>query len=131
LSPKPVIVRETVTEGLSQQKNAILRSGQIYRSVPLEKCFRKHFKVMFQILEWTKQTKNIKRKRPPAPLNLICCVCSTPALDHLYFEVRLDFLGSLTTLLSYQLTPAIPADHSSGKQLSARLQKVLKDAEQG
>ena len=30
--PKPVIERETVRS----QKNAILRSGQIYRSVPLE-----------------------------------------------------------------------------------------------
>jgi hypothetical protein len=36
LSPKPVIVREKVRDSASSQKNAILRSGQIYRSVPLE-----------------------------------------------------------------------------------------------
>ena len=70
-------------------------------------------------------------KRPPALLNLTCGVCSAPAPDQLHFGGKAAFIRSLSTPLPYQLTPVIPAKHPSGKLLSARQQKVYKDAEQG
>ena len=63
-------------------------------------------------------------KRPPAPLNLTCGVCSAPAPDHLHFGGKVRFLWSLFTTLLLKPTPAIPAEHSSGEQFSARKQRV-------